>query len=233
MNTSKIIIAATALMFSTAALSAGYNSGNSNWSNSRNNTNTSDNFSGPGYQAIPGQTYTNPEPAPAPTYQPGYRMNKPANMSTSDMDIENKLRTALRNDDTLSPKARSIQVSSENGIVTFTGEVRDDAEKTRIQQLAKQLPGVRSVSNSITVVVTGAPTNPATDSEISDKIRFTVKHDFSLSNEAKNININANDGTVTISGTVKNEMEKMKIESLARSIPGVKNINNKLNIKNN
>lgn len=237
LNISKTMIAVTALMFSAAVLPA-YNQ--STWSNPSNG-NTSYSYSpdsssmGQGQQGftpVPGQSYNTPEAAPAPSYQPGYRMNKPATASTLDEEILKNLRLAIQNDSSLSNKARNLQFDSNNGIVTFTGEVRDDAEKAKIERLAKQIPGVRSVSTSITVITSGAPAAPVTDEAISDSIRFTLKHDFSLSEDAKGVSVNVDQGTVTLSGTVKNEMEKAKIESLTKSTTGVKNINNKINVRN-
>ena len=70
------------------------------------------------------------------------------------------------------------------------------------------------------------------DRTISQNIRKAVTADDSLSTNGKNVKIITVDGVVTLRGPVKSEAEKTKIESKAKQIAGVKNVENQLEIAN-
>ena len=68
------------------------------------------------------------------------------------------------------------------------------------------------------------------DRTISQNIRKAITEDDSLSTNGKNVKIITVDGVVTLRGPVKSEAEKTKIESKAKQIAGVKNVENQLEI---
>ena len=70
------------------------------------------------------------------------------------------------------------------------------------------------------------------DRTISQNIRKAVTADDSLSTNGKNVKIITVDGVVTLRGPVKSEAEKTNIESKAKQIAGVKNVENQLEIAN-
>lgn len=74
-------------------------------------------------------------------------------------------------------------------------------------------------------------TSPIDDQVISQRIRNAIQHDRILSGEAKNIDINSNWGAVTLSGSIRNDSEKRKVEVIAKSVQGVKSVDNHLEVK--
>lgn len=64
-----------------------------------------------------------------------------------DSVITAKVKTKLIEDPTT--KARSINVVTQDGKVYLTGLVDTDAEKDRAEELAKQVSGVKSVTNEL------------------------------------------------------------------------------------
>lgn len=68
------------------------------------------------------------------------------------------------------------------------------------------------------------------DRSITQKIRQSLMDDDSLSTNAKNIKIITMNGVVTLRGAVNSDREKMEIGRKARSLPGVRNIDNQLEI---
>lgn len=66
-----------------------------------------------------------------------------------DSGIETHLETLVEGDQTL--KQRSIEVDANNGVVTLTGAVATEGEKSQVGDLARQAPGVRDVINSLEV----------------------------------------------------------------------------------
>lgn len=73
--------------------------------------------------------------------------------------------------------------------------------------------------------------NITSDDSISNNIRTSLKSNTSLSAEAKNVQISVNKKVVTLTGTVKTQSEKSKVETLAKRVSGVKSVINKLEIK--
>lgn len=69
-----------------------------------------------------------------------------------------------------------------------------------------------------------------TDRELTAKIRRAVVSDRSLSVEAHNIHISAQNGTVTLTGSVKTEAEKQAIEEKAGQIAGTGNVTDALTV---
>lgn len=72
--------------------------------------------------------------------------------------------------------------------------------------------------------------NNEADTKITQAIRKSiVKNDFSM--DAKNIKIITQNGEVTLRGPVNNKGEAEKIAALAKSVPGIKTLNNQLEVK--
>jgi hyperosmotically inducible periplasmic protein len=66
-----------------------------------------------------------------------------------DAGIRDRLNNLVENDQTL--RERNIDFDVNNGMVKITGEVRSAAEKTRVEELAQNVPGVREVANALEV----------------------------------------------------------------------------------
>ena len=69
------------------------------------------------------------------------------------------------------------------------------------------------------------------DSGIENHLGNLVDQEADLKDDA--IDFNANNGVVTITGTVKSSAERDKAGDLARSQPGVKDVVNSLEVKTN
>ncbi|MDD5322470.1 MAG: BON domain-containing protein [Methylococcales bacterium] len=69
------------------------------------------------------------------------------------------------------------------------------------------------------------------DIKITAAIRQAVVKNESLSVNAQNIKIITRNGVVTLRGPVESEAENMKLQDIARQMPGVMQVNNQLEIK--
>jgi osmotically-inducible protein OsmY len=72
----------------------------------------------------------------------------------------------------------------------------------------------------------------ASDREITQQVRQAVVAHDDLSMNAKNAKIITRDGVVTLRGPVKSPAEKTRIGALAAKAPGVKRVDNQLEIEN-
>lgn len=72
--------------------------------------------------------------------------------------------------------------------------------------------------------------NNPSDLKITQEIRQALmKGEFSM--DAKNIKVITRNGTVTLRGPVKTAAEAEKINGLVKAMPGIKNIDNQLQVK--
>lgn len=71
------------------------------------------------------------------------------------------------------------------------------------------------------------------DRKITQEVRKSIVADDKLSTSAQNVKIITNDGQVILRGPVKTEDEKKAIESKAKQVAGVKNVENQLEIASN
>jgi len=69
----------------------------------------------------------------------------------SDWDITANVKKNLMTDNSLSSSARMISVTTNNGVVTLTGTVASKEESRRVVGIVKNVPGVKSVDNQLTV----------------------------------------------------------------------------------
>ncbi len=72
--------------------------------------------------------------------------------------------------------------------------------------------------------------NTKADLRITQLIRKSIiKHHLSM--DAKNIKIITRNGDVTLRGPVNNNGEREKVAALAKGVPGIKTLNNQLEVK--
>lgn len=68
------------------------------------------------------------------------------------------------------------------------------------------------------------------DRSLTKNIRKAIVSDHSLSTEAHNVHISAQNGAVTLSGPVKSEDEKKAVEDKATQIAGEGKVTNELTV---
>lgn len=103
------------------------------------------------------------------------------------------------------------------------GQASPGADNTRMNHRDKGDPAQTPQTQS----------NAKGDRELLAAVRRTIVKDKSLSVYAHNIKILADGGVVTLRGPVKSEDEKSTVEALARSVAGVRSVDNKVDIKTN
>ena len=67
----------------------------------------------------------------------------------SDIKITAAIRQAVVKDKSLSVNAQNVKIITRNGKVTLRGPVETEAESMKLQQIAKQTPGVVQVDNQL------------------------------------------------------------------------------------
>ena len=66
-----------------------------------------------------------------------------------DIKITAAIRQAVVKNESLSVNAQNIKIITRNGVVTLRGPVESEAENMKLQDIAKQTPGVMYVNNQL------------------------------------------------------------------------------------
>jgi len=116
-----------------------------------------------------------------------------------------------------------VTVKADDGVVTLTGTVQDDDEKTLAGDTVDNLPGVIHVRNHLTVTSTQPEHS---DGWIALKIRSQLLVKANVS--ATSTKVAVQDGAVTLNGTADNAAQKALTEMYVREVDGVKSVKNDL-----
>ena len=147
----------------------------------------------------------------------------------SDAWITTKVKGALAFHRNVS--AVTTEVTTEQGVVTLRGKADSEAEKQLATEYAKDIDGVKSVRNQMTVA--GAPaTRPFSEKVDDASITAQVKTSLLMhrSTHALATKVATRDGVVTLRGEARNAAEKDLVGKLAQDVSGVRQVDNQMRI---
>ena len=103
-------------------------------------------FASDNEKAKPDNTATNERDRSSETQTSGDQSN-----SKDDVTTTAAIRRAVVKDDSLSATAKNVKIITANGTVTLRGPVKNDAEKTKIAELAQSAAGNAKIDNQLEV----------------------------------------------------------------------------------
>jgi len=132
-----------------------------------------------------------------------------------------------------------INTDVKNGKVVLTGKVDSEIEKELAEELVLSLDGVSDVENSLTVVKNMDTKN--TDKDMMDdgdndltdaKITTVITTRFLFDSEVggTDIDVDTDNGIVTLNGSVESEAEKQLAVKIAKNAEDVRDVVDKLSI---
>ena len=132
------------------------------------------------------------------------------------------IKTAVEQATSGIPDASGAIIEVKDGVVTISGEFKDETAKVAAEAAAKAVKGVKSVVNNGTIAVVAAPVVISPDAALTASVADAVK-DFAT------VKADVLDGVVTLTGEIK----KTDLPKLMMSLNSLKpkKVENKLTVK--
>lgn len=152
----------------------------------------------------------------------------------TDAGITTAVKGKLAADDQV--KAYQIDVDTERKVVTLTGTVDTAMAKSRAVEIARTTDGVTNVTDNIAVsgAADATPNMPDaqpaaySDAGLTASIKSKLLADATVG--GLRIDVDSQNGVVTLTGEVKSQAEKDQALRLARETEGVASVSDKLTI---
>lgn len=156
--------------------------------------------------------------------------NPPA--EKSDIWISMKVKGALMYHRNVN--AIKTEVSVKDGIVTLKGEADSQAQKELTTEYAKDIDGVKDVSNEMKIAATPKPETQTMAEKIDDaSVTAQVRMALLTHHSTRYVNtkIVTKDGEVTLTGIAKNDAEKSLFTKIVSDIQGVVSVKNQMTVE--
>jgi osmotically-inducible protein OsmY len=140
----------------------------------------------------------------------------------SDTDITRAVENHLRTDPVVS--ANLIDVTTSSGIVTLSGKVPNLLSRERATRVAESIKGVRAVVNTLQLIP-----GRRNDKEIRRDIEDALFEDMAA--DSYEIGVLVDNGVATLTGTVESLAEKLLVGRVVKSVRGIRELKNEINVK--
>lgn len=154
-------------------------------------------------------------------------VTRSAEQYIDDTALTAKIKAELATDPTA--KAHQIDVEINEGVVQLNGFVDSQANREAAERIARNAEGVKDVENNLQVRGEETAGKVIDDTVITAKVKSALIGDATT--KAHEINVESQNGVVQLSGFVDTETQKMQASKVARSIEGVKDVQNDIDVK--
>ena len=159
------------------------------------------------------------------------RTQESAGEVIDDSVLTSKVKIALIDDPIT--KAGQINVETYRGVVQLGGFVDNTQQKEQATKVARSITGVKEVRNDLRVSTKPDATagQDIDDGMLTAKVKAKLTEDSTT--KAYEINVGTQKGVVQLTGFVDSTTMKARAGELARSVDGVKEVRNDLEIRQN
>ena len=125
----------------------------------------------------------------------------------------------------------SINVDTNDGVVTLFGRAYDDQARETAESHARTVAGVVDVRNQILIVDEEESPGQIGNEELAKEVRQVLDKRRHL--ERCNIAVSANEGVVRLQGEVPDSQLKASAATIAAAVSGVRSVDNQLQVRRN
>jgi osmotically-inducible protein OsmY len=127
----------------------------------------------------------------------------------------------------------SVSQDRDKGVVTLTGTTLTEADKAQAESIARSIAGNQVVSDQIAVRPTGEEgMAKKVDSDLDKAIEKNLDAVLVQNHLDKNVKYDVKVGVITLTGDVSSQSKRAYVEKLASGVPNVRQVVNKLEVKN-
>lgn len=125
-----------------------------------------------------------------------------------------------------------VSQDREKGVVTLSGNVPSENDKSRAESVAKSAAGNEVIANEIGVRPNGDEgTAKKVDSDLDSGIDKNLEAMLVQHNLKRDVQYDVNNGVVTLKGDVPSQSQRESVQKLAQQVPNVKQVVNELEVK--
>jgi hyperosmotically inducible protein len=156
----------------------------------------------------------------------GDRYHESTGEYIDDANVTRHVKSALGDDQLY--KYPDVVVTTFKGSVQLSGFVNERSQKDKAGVLAKSVPGAKEVVNNITVKDAAGADAVVADGTLTSRVKDALDNDVYKYPDVK---VSTYNGTVQLSGFVDGQAQKTKAGTLAKAVPGVKEVINNITVK--
>ena len=130
-------------------------------------------------------------------------------------------------------KRVAVSQDRAKGIVTLSGQVASENDKSQAESLAKSLAGAQVVADQIAVIPVGGENDArAVNSDLDKGIEENVDAALIQNKLHDHVKYAVKSGVVTLTGEVNSEAKRSLAQQVAAGVPNVQQVVNDLQVKN-
>jgi len=149
--------------------------------------------------------------------------------SAKSPDVADSIRKSL---DQSGLKNVSVSQDRDKGVVTLSGNVATDADKSQAESIARSIAAGQVVADQIAVLPPGEEQNAKTvNSDLDKGIEKNLDAALIQNGLDKGVKYEAKNGVVTLTGDVNSEAKRAQVQKVASTVPNVQQVVNELQIK--
>ena len=144
-------------------------------------------------------------------------------------DVSASIRQAL---DQAGLRDVSVSQDRDKNVVTLTGDVATDNERTQAESIARSIAGTQVVANEVGVRPAGdESTAKKVDSDLDKGIHKNLEAALVQRKLNHDVRWDVKNGVVTLKGNVTSQSQRATVEKMAAQVPNVKQVVNELEVK--
>ena len=126
-----------------------------------------------------------------------------------------------------------VKEDRDKGVITLSGDVKDEQAKAQAEDIAKQNAGGLIVANEIGVRPEGAEGDAKkVDKNLDKAIEDNYRAALTANNmDNQHVHFDSKNGVITLTGDVDTPAQRAKAEKMAAKIPNVSQVVNELEVK--